>query len=116
MKTSRFGLVLACGMFAALTVGCEPVEVSVNCEKGTDGLDCEVKQTKGKAEAKVCWDYSMDCEGDVKVEAPNECLTVKDGGSAKVTIPTDKLKNLDKCTKSNGAKVSKVTINGQESK
>lgn len=95
--------------------GCmEPTEVSVNCETNKDGVECEAKQTKGKGEAKACWDFTVECEGDVKVEAPNTCVTLKNGGTEKATIPMDKLKNADKCTKSTGAKVSKLTINGQE--
>lgn len=116
MKNSYRFLML--GMLASLgtLVGCmEPVEVSVNCSTNEDGVECEAKETKGKGEAKTCWDFTVECEGDVKVEAPNTCVTLKDGGSEKTKIPMDKLKNADKCTKATGAKVSKITINGQES-
>ena len=105
----------ACFAFLLLAGCMEPMEVSVNCETNKEGgVDCEAKQVKGKGEAKACWDFTVECEGDVKVEAPNTCVTLKGGGSEKATIPAKDLKNADKCTKSTGAKVSKLTINGEE--
>ena len=111
MKLAPLALVFT---LAACT---ERVEVAVNCETtGAPAVECTVKQTKGKGEVEVCWDFTATCENGTVVKPPRTCAKVKDGGEAKATIPADKLPNVDKCagTKAPTALVDNLTINGKK--
>jgi hypothetical protein len=101
----------------ALFAGCkEEVYVTVECvTTAAPAVECELKQTKGKTEVDVCWDWNATCENGTKVTAQRTCQKVKDGGTAKATIPADKLTNLDKCQGKPTAKVENLTLNGKAS-
>jgi hypothetical protein len=100
-----------------LLAGCsENVGVSINCiTTAAPAVECELKQTKGKSEVEVCWDFSATCANDAVVKAARTCAKVKDGGTAKAVIPADKLEGLDKCAgdKPPIAKVDNMTLNGK---
>jgi hypothetical protein len=102
-----------------LLTGCgEKVAAQVNCvTTAAPAVECDVKQTKGKSEIEVCWDFDATCANGVEVKAPNTCQKVKDGGTVKVTIPADKLAGVDKCggDKPPQAKMTNMTINGKPS-
>lgn len=104
-------------VFALLAAGCgERVNVSVHCiTTAGPAVECEVKQTKGKAEAEVCWDFTATCENGAVVKAARTCQKVKDGGTYQVTIPADKLDGVDKCagTKPPTAVLENMTIDGK---
>jgi hypothetical protein len=112
MKPSFASLLLLTGLLG----GCsEQVNVTVNCvTTAAPAVECEVTQTKGKAEVEVCWDFTATCENGVVVKT-HACQKVKDGGSAKTTIPADKLPDVDKCAGSKPpvAKVDNLTLNGK---
>ena len=113
MKLTRVALALA------LLAGCkEEVLVSVSCTT-TDkpSVECELKQTKGKAEVDVCWDWSATCDNGTVVKAQRTCAKVKDGATATATIAGDKLTGVDKCAgnKPPTAKVENMTLNGKPS-
>jgi hypothetical protein len=103
-----------------LLTGCgENVAVSINCKTtAAPAVECELKQTKGKSEVEVCWDFSATCGNGAAVSAKHNCQKVKDGGTAQMTIPADKLEGLDKCgtgpdNKPPIAKVENMTLNGK---
>ena len=89
----------------------------VDCQVPTrESVECEVKQTEGKKEIEVCWDFSIECANGAKLTAPNTCQKVKDGGSEKVSIPRSAIENADSCG-GNGpptAKVANLTIDGKK--
>jgi hypothetical protein len=104
-------LVLALG-------GCEQVKVNVNCETtAAPAVECTLQQTAGKSEVEVCWDFSLTCANGNKVTAPRTCQKVKDGGSAKVTVPGDKLEGVAKCggDKPPVGALTNMTIDGKKS-
>jgi hypothetical protein len=101
-----------------LLAGCgEKVNVSVDCiTTAAPAVECDVKQTKGKTEVEVCWDFSATCENGAVVKAARTCQKVKDGGTVKATITADKLDGIDKCggTKPPTAKVDNLTLDGKK--
>jgi hypothetical protein len=108
--------IIAVGALFAFA-GCkrENVKVEVLCET-VEGpaVNCDVKQTEGKSEIDVCWDFSVTCANGTKVDAPRSCTKVKDGGTTKHVIPGDKLTNVEKCDGEPKATVSNLTINGEK--
>ena len=108
---------LAIALF--LLTGCgEKVAAHVDCvTTAAPAVECEVKQTKGKSEVEVCWDFEATCANGAVVKAAHTCQKVKDGGSAKVTIAADKLEGIDKCggDKPPQAAVKNMTIEGKAS-
>lgn len=111
MKT-RLSLLLLVGL-----AGCgEKVNVKVDCiTTAAPAVECTVKQTQGKTEVEVCWDFSATCENGAVVKAPHTCHKIKDGATETVTIPGDKLTDLDKCggSKPPTAKLENMTLNGK---
>jgi hypothetical protein len=107
----------------SLLAGCrgEEVLVHVDCKTTAEpSIECDVTQTKGKSEVEACWDVSVTCGNGAVVKAPHTCQKVKDGGTAKTTIPGDKLTGFDQCQAGSGggptAKLENMTINGKPSK
>jgi len=102
----------------ALLAGCkEEVLVNVNCvTTAAPAVECDLKQTKGKAEVEACWDFVATCENGAVVKG-HGCGKVKDGGTSKATIPKEKLDGLDKCqgSKPPTAKLENMTIDGKPS-
>jgi hypothetical protein len=87
-------------MLALALVGCkgEEVNVAIHCVTTKEpAVECEAKQTIGKSDVEACWDLASTCGNGAVVKAPRSCTKVKDGGTAKVTIPAAKLEGLDKC-------------------
>lgn len=99
-----------------LLAGCkEKVHVNVNCATtAAPAVECTLEQDQGKSEVEVCFDFSATCENGTLVKAPRTCGNVKDGGKITVTIPGDKLTDLDKCagTKPPTAKVENLSLKG----
>lgn len=96
----------------------EHVDVHVDCiTTAAPAVECEVKQTKGKSEVEVCWDFSVTCGNGAVVKAPNTCQKVKDGGTVKTTISADKLDGIDQCggDKPPTGSLTNMTINGKAS-
>lgn len=110
------GTMLAVLVLALGSAGCrESVHATVACvTTDTNSADCSIKQTEGKSEVEVCWDFIVTCKNGEKVTAERTCAKVKDGGESKATIPADKLKNLDKCDGGNSAEVVNMTIAGEK--
>jgi hypothetical protein len=105
----------ALGLVVALA-GCESVKVSVDCVTvAGPAVNCDVKQTEGKSEVEVCWDFAVTCDNGTKVTAPRSCAKVKDGGTTHLVIPGDKLTDADKCDSGPKATVSNLTLNGKKS-
>jgi hypothetical protein len=89
----------------------------VDCQVPTPAsVECEVKQTAGKQEIEVCWDFSIECRNGAKLTAPNTCQKVKDGGTEKVSIPRSAIDNADSCGGDGPptAKVANLTIDGKK--
>ena len=110
---------LSLALFAlGLLVGCkEEVLVNINCvTTAAPAVECELKQTKGKTQVDVCWDFVATCENGSVVKT-HACDKVKDGGTTKTTIPGEKLEGLDKCqgSKPPTAKIENMTLNGKPS-
>jgi len=99
-----------------LLAGCkEQVNVNVNCiTTAAPAVECTLDQDKGKSEVEVCWDFSATCDNGAVVKAARTCGHVKDGGKATVTIPADKLTDLDKCggSKPPTAKIENMSLKG----
>lgn len=92
----------------------EPVKVAVNCATNkTNSLECSVTQTQGKSEVEACWDFAITCGNGTIVKAPKTCQKVKEGGTEKVTVPADKLTNLERCAGDAKAAISGLMINGK---
>lgn len=94
----------------------ENVKVHISCITTAEpSVECELKQTTGKSEVEVCWDFVATCDNGAVVKAERTCQKVKDGGTAKATIPADKLTGVDKCggSKPPTAKVENMTLNGK---
>ncbi len=80
--------------------GCKGEEVGANvsCKVTPDTtVECNVQQTKGKSAIEVCWDFHASCANGATLEAARACAVVKDGGSAKTTIPSDKITIKGSC-------------------
>jgi hypothetical protein len=93
---------------------CENVSAHVDCKTtAAPSVECDVKQTEGKTEVEVCWDLTVTCQNGTKIRAPRTCGKVKDGGTTKVTIPADKLPNVDKCDGGPKAAMENLTLNGK---
>jgi hypothetical protein len=101
-----------------LATGCgEKVNVSVHCiTTAAPAVECDVKQTKGKSEVEVCWDFKATCANGAVVTAERTCQKVKDGATVKTTIPADKLDGVDKCAgdKPPVAVMENMTIDGKK--
>lgn len=98
--------VLVGGLLGACS---EDVKVHIACKStAAPAVECDVSQRVGKTEVDVCWDFVVVCANGAEVKAERTCQKVKDGGSAKVVIPAEKLTGLDKCG-GEGAPVAKVT-------
>jgi hypothetical protein len=98
--------------------GCtEEVNVAVNCiTTDKPSVECDVEQTKGKAEVEACWDFQITCGNGAVVKAPNACQKIGGGGKVKHITPGDKLVGLDKCGGTNPkAVLSNMTIDGKPS-
>jgi hypothetical protein len=112
MKYAAFALLLVAGCKS------EKVSAHVDCvTTAAPAVECDVSQTKGKSEIDVCWDFAVTCANGAIVTAARTCQKVKDGGTAKVTIPADKLEGIDKCggDKPPTGTLSNMTINGEKS-
>ena len=114
MNLSR---VMAVGvLFVGLLGGCaEDVTVNIDCKStAAPAVECDVAQRAGKTEVDVCWDFAVTCANGAEVKAERTCQKVKDGGTAKVVIPVEKLTGLDKCGGEGTpvAKVTNTTMNG----
>jgi hypothetical protein len=106
------------GILLFLVACKEDVLVHVDCiTTATPAVECDVKETKGKAEVEACWEMTVTCANQAVVKAPKWCQKVKDGGTVHTTIPGDKLTGLDKCggTGAPTAKLENLTINGHAS-
>lgn len=59
----------------ALLAGCsEKVNVNVNCvTTAAPSVECELKQTLGKSEVDVCWDFITTCANGAVVKAARTC-------------------------------------------
>lgn len=102
-------LLAACG---------EKVAVHVDCiTTAAPAIECDVKETKGKAEIEACWDISVTCPNQAVVKAPHWCQKVKDGGTAHAVIPGDKLTGMEGCggTGAPTAKLDNLTLDGHAS-
>jgi hypothetical protein len=105
-------------LFAVASCG-EQVNVHVACKTtAAPAVECSVEQTAGKSEVEACWDFFAECGNGVVVEAPHWCAKVEGGKTVKVTIPGNKLTNVDKCGGDPAklkAKMTNMTINGKPS-
>ncbi|HEU0035540.1 MAG TPA: hypothetical protein VFQ53_33245 [Kofleriaceae bacterium] len=112
----QLSLVVASLALLTSLAGCEQAKVHVNCvTTAAPAVECEVTQTAGKSEVEACWEFVAECGNGTVVSAPKTCQKVSNGGTAKVTIPGDKLTNVDKCggDKPPKAKLTNLTLNGQ---
>jgi len=109
--------VVAAALAAVLATGwSESVNVSLSCvTTAAPSVECTAQQTQGKSEVEACWDFEVACGNGTVVTAPRSCVKVKDGGTEKVTIPSDKLAGIDKCAGDTKpvAKLSNTTLNGK---
>jgi hypothetical protein len=110
-------LLRAAGLAFVLAAGCgENVKVEVLCETtAAPAIECDVKQTLGKSEVDVCWDFAVTCANGAVVTAERTCQKVKDGGTARAVVPADKLTGIEKCggDKPPTGALSNLTINGK---
>ncbi len=107
----RFSVVIVA---VAALAGCENVKVNVECvTTAVPSVDCEVKQTQGKSEVEVCWDFSVTCHNGTVITPPRSCTKVKDGATVKYTIPADKLPNVAQCDGQPKASLTNLTIDGK---
>ena len=98
---------------AATTACKEQVEATVQC-KVNEGpvVDCDITQTKGKAEVEVCWDFNVKCANDATLTANRTCGSVKDGETTPVNIPSDKIKLEGQCQGETTAEVVNIKLKG----
>ena len=111
--------VIAALFVISALAGCsEEVNVHIDCKTTATTVECALEQTKGKTEAEACFDFIAACDNGVEVKAVKNCAKVKDGGKAQLTIPTEKLTNIDKCggSKPPVARVENLTLNGKATK
>ncbi|MBL9019653.1 MAG: hypothetical protein JNL83_36015 [Myxococcales bacterium] len=110
---------LASLVLVAALAGCsEEVNVHVDCKTTASTVECSLHQNKGKSEVEACFDFIAVCDNGVEVKATKNCAKVKDGGTVGLTIPTEKLVNIEKCggSKPPVAKADNLTLNGKASK
>jgi hypothetical protein len=82
--------------------GCESPLAEVHCvTTAVPSVECEVSQTRGKAEVEVCWEFEAECENGAIVTAERICQRVKDGGKAKAVISAGQLTGIEDCAGSN---------------
>jgi hypothetical protein len=113
MKRAALGSILLLLALGGLPA-CENVSATVNCvTTAVPSVECEVKETDGKTEVEVCWDFSVTCKNGTKIVPPRSCTKVKDGGAVKYTIPADKLPNVAQCDGEPKAEMTNLTINGK---
>jgi hypothetical protein len=108
--------VIACLASLALAGCTQPVKVNIQCVTSEAAVECDLTQTVGKMEVEACWDFQVTCGNGAVVKAPRMCQKVKDGGTAKATMPSDKLTGRDKCAGDKPtAAISNLTIDGKPS-
>ncbi len=98
-----------------LITACKGEEVAalVNCEvTAGPALECSIKQTKGRSEIDVCWDFSVTCANQATLEANHICQKLRDGAARNITVAADKLKITGRCEGEMKAAVTNMTING----
>lgn len=97
--------------------GDEEVNAKVDCKVNQDiTVDCSVTQDKGKSEIEVCWDFAGSCPNGSTLKAQRTCQKVKDGGTATVKIPTDKITLAGPtCDANPTMSLTNLTINGKPS-
>ena len=100
-----------------LAAGCsEKVNINVSCvTTAAPAVECDVKQTEGKSEVEVCWDFAVTCGNGAVVKASRTCQKVKDGATVKTTIGADKLTGVENCAGDSPptGKLENMTINGK---
>ncbi|HEY0135568.1 MAG TPA: hypothetical protein VGB85_15895 [Nannocystis sp.] len=116
MNTSRWMMVaaLAGGLLAGACS--EDVSVHVACvSTAAPAVECQVEERVGKLEVEVCWDFGITCANGGVVKAERTCQKVKDGATAKVVIPLEKLTGFDTCGGEGTpkAQVTNITLNGR---
>jgi hypothetical protein len=116
MNTSRWMKIaaLAGGLLAAACS--EDVTVHVVCvTTAVPAVECDVEERVGKLEVEVCWDFGVTCANGAEVKAERTCHKIKDGATAKVVIPAEKLTGLDQCGGEGTpkAQVANITLNGK---
>lgn len=96
---------------AATTACKEQVEATVQCKVNAGPVvDCDITQTKGKAEVEVCWDFKVKCANDATLEALGTCGSVKDGQTTAVNISGDKVKLEGECQGETTAEVVNIKL------
>jgi hypothetical protein len=102
----------------AILFGCgEGAQVSVHCvTTAAPAVECDVTQTKGKAEVEACWDFEARCENGAVVKAARTCQKVKGGGTVRAIIAADELEGVDACAGSSPptATLSNLTLDGRK--
>jgi hypothetical protein len=107
---------VACKAECKMGGGEEVAAVDVQCEvKSGPAVECQVKETKGTAEVEACWDFSAVCTNGATLKAERTCQKVKDGGTASVTTPKEKITLAGECDGNPVAKAENLTINGKAS-
>jgi hypothetical protein len=102
-------------VLVVLLTGCqEKVRAMVNCEvvQGPT-VDCTIAQAEGTREVEVCWDFGVRCDSGGTLDAARTCTKVKDGKTAKTTIPMDKLTITGKCSGNRVGTLTNLTIDGK---
>ena len=94
----------------------EDVKAHVDCVvKEGPQVSCEVKQTQGKSEIEVCWDFAATCPNGATLTAERTCQKVKDDGTVTATTPADKIKlGGPECDANPKATLTHLTINGKD--
>lgn len=109
-----YGLAL---VIVVAALGCKGDEVSahVHCKVTTAStVDCSVAQTKGTAEIEVCWEFNVACANGARLDTAPTCTKVKDGQTATVTIPADKIKVAGDCQGEMKPSLTNTTLNGKK--
>jgi hypothetical protein len=102
-------------VLVVLLAGCqEKVRAKVNCEvvQGPT-VDCAIAQTEGTREVEVCWEFGARCESGATLDAPRTCTTVKDGKTARTTIPMKKLTITGTCSGKRVGALTNLTVDGE---
>jgi hypothetical protein len=115
MHKNRLLLLAGIGaLLVAAVAGCkvttgEDMNATVNCKGEKDGIGCEIAQTKGTGEAKVCWDVKLTCKNGTIVSGSG-CGQVSNGGKATHLIPNSALENDEKCDSADNMAVLNMKI------